>query len=153
MHVHIVTHLIWEVMGRPSSVDIILRTQLQRSEIHQDKVPTTSGVYPIKRLEDTVRIVRNGRAGKVTVGQKRAVSQVICTDPESVHRVIGPPIGVDGVGPRLRVYILGVGQESGNLVPHHIRERELDVSITDVSQGVRVIAERPRDGVIVVLGF
>lgn len=140
-------------MVRPRPIDIILRTQLQRRQVHQDKVPTTSRVHRIKRLEYAVRVVCQCRPREVTVGQERAVAEVIGADPESVHRVVRLPVGVDGVGPRLRVGILGLGQERGNLVPHYIREGELAVFVAGVPQGIRVVAECPRDGVVEVLGL
>jgi len=73
-------YLIVPVLVRANTVqNAVLRTQLQRDDIHQDEISTSSSINSIEDLEDTSSVVHDCGSSKCTVCEKRAGTQVIGT--------------------------------------------------------------------------
>jgi len=123
---------------------VVKRTQVQWSIVLQDKVPCSGMV--VKRLDlckHTVRVVGDGLAWEMLIGEENISTQVICANPDGV-----------GGGSRVEIYASRfsggmVGQEGWNLILSNRGERLHD-GVPD-TRGDVVGTNSPGDSIVIEL--
>lgn len=117
-------YLVWPIMTRSEPTftrHSIQRRQLQRSRVHQYKVPSTSLINLIKAIIDTIHIIWDGCHVQAAIRQESTSSKVIGADPHRVNCVVRSAIRVKRIRVSRRIDILRIRDESIDFI-HNVWE-------------------------------
>ena len=102
---------------------LVLWEQVERCEVHDDKVAATVFVEPADLIVHAVNVVSDSLAGDLAVGQEGTVPKIVGSNPDGVDSArffSCEKLGAIGIGG------LGIGNEGGELVAVNVGERRIN---------------------------